>query len=109
VSTKTVLYPPTKETTQKWLFSVQNLHPLVTADTSAGSYSEALPPAGGLSGTGQNNLNQEITYRKISADGNTFTVTGSPDGPQVLTTNTGAGSAVKFKSDGTDWWVVQWP
>jgi hypothetical protein len=106
MSTKSVLFPPTKANSQKYLFSLQNLHPLITADTAAGSYSEALPPAGNLSGTGQNNQNQEITYRKISSDGHTLTITGSADGPQTLTSNVGAASRVKFKSDGTNWWVV---
>ncbi len=89
-----------------WELETQGAVPLRTVDTSAGSETEALPPAGLNSATGQTNQNKEITYRKTSADGNTFTITGSIDGPQVLTTNVGAGSAVRFKSDGTDWWVV---
>ncbi len=103
MSTRTVLYPPTKETTQKWLFSVQNLHPLITVDTSTGNRSEALPPAGDLSGTGQNNLNQEITYIKVSPDGNTATITGGASGPLTLATQW---AAAKFKSDGTHWYRV---
>lgn len=90
-----------------WLFTVQNLLPLVTVDTSAGDVPIALPPAGLNSATGQSNQNVEITYRKITIDGNTVTITGSADGSVTLTAGDGsAASRVKFKSDGTNWWIT---
>ena len=92
---------------RQWLFTLQNLLPLVTVDTTAGDAVLALPAAGLNSTTGQSNQNMEITYRKISADANTVTITGSADGPQVLTTgDASATSRVRFKSDGTSWRVV---
>ncbi len=112
---KTVLYPPPIRGTlvnpdgslglalQKWLFSVQNLEQLFTVDTTAGADSQALPPAGDLSGVGQNNLNQEIVFKKVSADTNVFTITGAAEGPQTLTLQY---AGIRFKSDGTNWWVV---
>lgn len=102
-SRKTVLFPPPKEYSQKYEFTLQNQLPLVLVDTSAGPYSEALPPAGNISGTGQNNQNQEITYKKTSADAHVFTVTGGAEGPQTLTNQY---DTIKFKSDGTNWWVT---
>lgn len=91
---------------QKWLISLQMRLPLVTVDTTDGDVVIALPPAGLNSSTGQSNQNQEIIYRKISLDANTVTVTGSGDGPVVLTAGDGsAASRVKFKSDGTTWWI----
>ena len=91
---------------RQWLFSVQNLLPLVTIDTSAGDVTLALPPAGLNTATGQSNQNMEITYRKITMDANTATLTGSADGPVVLTMGDGsAASRVKFKTDGTNWWI----
>lgn len=91
---------------QAWHLNLQRHQPLNLADTSAGSEVVELPPAGLDVATGQTNQNQELTYRKVSADANTLTVTGSADGPQVLTKNSGSGSVVRFKSDGTDWWVI---
>jgi len=88
---------------QKWLFTLQNQAQLKLIDTSAGNYAEALPPAGLNSTTGQSNQNQELIYKKISADGNTFTLTGAPEGPQTLTAQY---SKVRLKSDGTSWYVV---
>lgn len=92
---------------RQWLFTVQNLLPLVAVDTSTGNQVIALPPAGLNSSTGQSNQNMEMTFRKTTLDANTVTITGSADGPQVLTTgdNTPT-SRVKFKSDGTVWWVT---
>lgn len=87
---------------QYWFFGLQNAQPLRTVDTSAGSYSEATPQPG-ADAAGQTNQNVEITYKKISADGNTFTLTGVADGPQTLTTQF---SHFKIKSDGTNWWVT---
>jgi hypothetical protein len=89
---------------RQWLFSVQNLHPLVAVNTAAASVVIALPPAG-VQAAGQSNQNMEITYRKTSLDGNTLTITGSADGTVILTLGDGsAGSLAKFKSDGTSWW-----
>lgn len=108
----TVLFDPPVRFTQleepirKYLFTLQNLLPLNLVDTTAGNVVITLPPAGLNASTGQSNQNQEITYRKTSADGNTVTINGSADGAQILTSNTGASSRVRFKSDGTAWWVV---
>lgn len=84
-----------------WLTQVQNQHPLITVDTSAGSFSEAAPPAGLESSTGQTNQNVEITYKKITDDLNVFTLTGVEDGPLILRR---FGDVFKIKSDGTVWW-----
>lgn len=92
----------------KWLFTLQRLQPLVLINTTAAPETIALPAAGLNSSTGESNQNQELTYRRI-AGGNNATITGSADGPQVLTANTGAGSVVKFKSNGTSWYVTKWP
>jgi hypothetical protein len=91
------LAPPLRQ----WLFSVQNLHPLITADTSAGNVVQAVPPAGLNSSTGQSNQNMEITYVKSSADGNSLTVTGVEGGNIVLSTQY---ARAKVKSDGTNWY-----
>jgi Flp pilus assembly protein TadG len=89
---------------QAWLFAIQKRLPLRKADTTAGSYAEALPPAGLTSAaTGETNQNQEITYVKTSADGNTFTITGAASGPVILAVQY---ATAKFKSDGTGWWKV---
>jgi hypothetical protein len=93
---------------QQWLFSVQKLSQLKLVDTSAGSYSELLPPAGLNATTGQSNQNQRLTYKKISADGNTFTLNGSdagplPEGAQTLTAQY---SMLTVQSDGTSWHKV---
>lgn len=102
---QTNLFPPTA--VQKYLLTLQMLLPLVKVDTTGGNVVIALPPAGLNSSTGQSNQNQEITYRKTSADANTVTLTGSADGAVVLTAGDGsAASRVKFKSDGTSWWRV---
>jgi len=109
VSTKTILFePPVRQSNievpiQKYLFSLQGLHPLVTVDTSGGSYAEELPPAGVNPGdaTGQSNQNMEITFVKTSADGNTYTITGVESGSVTLTTQW---QKAKVKSDGTFWY-----
>jgi hypothetical protein len=118
MSSQTQLYPPPTRSAavddkgfiakpfRQWLFTVQNLLPLVTVNTAAGNVVIALPPAGLNNTTGESNQNSEIVYRKTSSDANTVTITGSPDGSQVLTSNVGAASRVRFKSDGTSWWVV---
>lgn len=89
-----------------WLTQVQVLHPMRIIDTSAGSYSENVPPAGSNSTTGLSNQNQELTFKKVSADGNTFTLNASssfPEGPLTLTAQY---SHFKIKSDGTKWYVT---
>lgn len=108
-TTQTVLFPPPlrganlTQQLQQWLFTIQNLLPLRLVDTSAGSYSEAVPPAGVNSTTGQSNQNQSILYIKISADANPFTLTGCANGGQALTAQW---SALLIKSDGTRWYAV---
>lgn len=97
-TTQTTLFPPTAN--QKYLLTLQMLLPLRLADTSGGSYAEALPPAGLNSTTGQSNQNQELTYIKDSADANTFTITGALGGSVVLATRY---AVARFKSDGTNW------
>lgn len=105
-TTQTVLFPPPVRGTalskqeQLYLATLQYLLPLREVDTSAGPYTEALPPAGLDSSTGQSNQNQEITFVKVSADGNPFTLTGAANGPFVLTVQYGF---AKFKSDGSRW------
>ena len=92
---------------RQWLFTLQMLLPLVAVDTSAGNVVIALPAAGNDATTGQSNQNMEITYRKITGDANTVTITGSTDGAVVLTAGDGsAASRAKFKSDGTNWWIT---
>jgi hypothetical protein len=88
---------------QYWELETQQANPLRSVDTSKGSYSENPPPAGLIGTTGQTNQNQEITFVKVSADGNVFTLEGEnlPLGPYTLTAQ---GQVLKIKSDGTDWW-----
>lgn len=91
---------------RQWLFSVQYLLPIVTVDTRGGAAVIALPSAGNLA-NGQSNQNMELIYRKISTDTNRVTITGSADGPIILTTgDASATSRARFKSDGISWWVV---
>ena len=108
--TKTILFPPSFIESempiplQRWLQSVQNLLPLNVCDTTSGPITVALPPAGvnpALFTTGASNQNQEITFVKSSADGNGVTITGAQGGPHFLSSQY---DALKFKSDGTDWW-----
>lgn len=109
MSTKTVLFPPPSRGSNltqpelKWLFSVQNLLPLITVDTSGGAVAIPLPVAGGNAQVGQSNQNQEIIYKKMSADTNVCTITGAIDGPVTLTAQY---AFARFKSDGTNWWRV---
>jgi len=86
---------------RQWLFSVQNLLPLVTVDTTAGAEVIDAPPAGLSTATGQSNQNMEITYIKSSADGNTVTINGVEGGPIVLNAQF---QSAKIKSDGSSWW-----
>jgi hypothetical protein len=53
--------------------------------------------------TGQSNQNQELIYKKISADGHTFTLNGSNDGPLTLTAQN---ASMRLKSNGTSWYKV---
>ena len=91
-----------------WLFSLQKQHQLKLVDTSGGNYAETTPPAGLNSATGQSNQNQEIVYKKISADANTFTLNGSTQGPlpEGAQTLTAQWSKLRIKSNGTNWYVV---
>jgi hypothetical protein len=108
-TTQTVLFPPplrganTIADIQKWLFSIQNLIPLRLVDSSAGAYSESVPPAGLNTTTGQSNQNQQILYIKSSADANAFNLLGCINGTQSLTAQF---SALLIKSDGTNWYAV---
>ena len=88
---------------RQWLFTLQYLMPLVTVDTTAGPISDAPPPAGLNSSTGQSNQNMEITYVKSSVDVNTFTLNGVMGGPYTLTAQF---DTQRIKSDGTNWWPV---
>jgi hypothetical protein len=87
---------------QFWELETQQAQPLNKIDTSEGSYSEAPPAAGLDTTTGQTNQNQELTYVKVSADANTFTLKGPnlPFGPYTLTAQA---QFLKIKSDGTEW------
>jgi hypothetical protein len=105
-TSQTVLIPlPERElnlplTVANWMRMLQNLAPLNEVDTSGGSYSENVPPAGLNAATGQSAQNREITYKKMSADANTYTLNGAADGPLTLTAQF---SFFKIKSDGTRW------
>lgn len=113
MASQTQLFPPPNQsravddkgystkTLQLWFFTLQNLLPLVTVDTTTGNVAIAAPPAGLNSTTGQSNQNMEITYVKSSADGNTVTITGVEGGPYVLAAQY---DSIKIKSDGTSWW-----
>lgn len=91
------LAPPLRQ----WLFSVQNLLPLVVIDTTSGNIVEGVPPAGLNSTTGQSNQNMEITFVKSSADANSFTLNGVQGGAIVISAQY---ATFKIKSDGTSWW-----
>ena len=88
---------------QYWELETQQASPLITVDSSKGADSIPLPAAGLIGTTGQTNQNSELTYKKVSSDANAATITGAADGPQTLTAQY---SFVKFKSDGTAWYVV---
>jgi len=107
----TTQYLPPAPTTQgsnlsptdyQWMLIVQGLAPLNEVDTSKGSYTEAVP-APGIGAGGQTAQGKEITFLKISADGNTYTLTGVQGGNLTLTA---ALAYFKIKSDGTKWWRV---
>jgi hypothetical protein len=93
---------------QEYLFTLQRRLLLWKIDTAAGPYSEALPPAGLNSTTGQSNQNQEIVLKKISADANVYTFTAGPgaifpEGPRTLVFQY---DSFRVKSDGTNWWLL---
>lgn len=100
-TTQTQLFPPKlPDGLQKYLFTLQFLHPMREVDTSGGAFAETPPPAGLNGTTGQSNQNQEITYVKISADANLFTLNGVQGGPYTIGAQWGF---LKIKSDGTNW------
>lgn len=107
-TTQTILPPPPlrgsdlSDPMQFWHLNLQQHQPMREVDTTAGNYSEAPPAAGVNPSTGQTNQNQELTYVKISADANTFSLAGAnlPLGPYTLTAQ---GQAFKIKSNGTVW------
>lgn len=115
-TSQTNLFPPPTRTNavddkgflaiplRQWLFTLQMLLPLRLVDTSGGPYSEALPPAGLNSTTGQSNQNQEIIYVKTSSDASTFTLTGGQGGSATISSQYGT---LRYKSDGTNWWPVE--
>ena len=85
---------------RQWLFTLQNLLPLVEVDTSGGDEVLQLPPAGLNENTGQSNQNQEIVYVKTSSDGNSASITGAETGAIILRKQW---DSARFKSDGTNW------
>ena len=89
----------------QYILLIASLNPLRLVNTSGGNYSESVPPPGNNNTTGLSNQNQEITYKKITSDGNTFTLLASstfPEGPLTLTAQN---SHFKIKSDGNKWYV----
>lgn len=108
-SMQTQLQPPPlrastlPEGMQRYMLTLASQLPLRTIDTSGGAYAENLPPAGLNSSTGQSNQNQEIIYLKTSADANVFTVNGGAGGAQTLKSRL---DALRFKSDGSSWYLV---
>ena len=111
VITTTILYPPPLRGSklsvpeQHYLLTLQNHLPLIEVDTSAGNSTAAPPPAGLNASTGQSNQNQELVYKKVSADANSFTLSGTdlPEGPIVLSVKY---DYLKIKSNGTVWWLT---
>ena len=86
-----------------WLQTVQTSNQLAEVDTTSGSYAENVPPAGLNSTTGYSAQGTIIRYKKVSADGNTFTLNGVLDGVQTLTTQY---SSFAIQSDGTNWLLI---
>lgn len=107
-TTQTLPPPPTTQGSNlsaadhRWLLIVQNLMPLVLVDSTSGPVTIALPDAG-VAASGQTGQGKELVYKKISADSNLVTITGGAEGPQTFSTQY---FGIRFKSDGTDWWVV---
>jgi hypothetical protein len=111
VDQSTLVPPPSQYSnldvaSRRYLLTLQVMKPLIEVDTTGGNVTQALPAPGMNQSTGQSAQGQELIYRKISPDVNTVTITGSPDGNQVLTTNSGTGSVARFQSNGTVWRVV---
>lgn len=103
-TTTTTTIPPTfRGKLTNWLLSLGNQSQLKLVDTTAGNYAEALPPAGLNGSTGQSSQNQELIYKKVSADGHTFTLNGASDGPLTLTAQN---AFLRVKSNGTSWYKV---
>lgn len=107
---QTQLFPPPlrdselSEAEQKYLATLQYLHPLVEVDTSAGPVVIALPNPGlDNSATGQSNQNQELIYIKTTADVNTVTINGGAAGPVTLI---GQYDIARYKSNATKWYRV---
>lgn len=88
---------------QYWFLGVQTSMPLIEVDTTLGNEVITLPPAGLDTSTGQSSQGQELTYVKISADGNTVTINGAQLGAVVLVAQ---GDRVRFKSNGVVWWPI---
>lgn len=84
---------------QAYLSVLQAMFPLRKVDTTAGPYAESVPSASG--GTGQSNQNVEITFVKVSADANVFTLNGVEGGPVTLNAQY---DHLKIKSDGSKWY-----
>ena len=108
LTTQTTPPPPTTQgsnlspSDHQWLLIVQTLGPLTLIDSSAGSGAIALPDPG-VEASGQTGQGKEMIYKKISADSNTVSITGGAEGTQTFTAQS---AGIRFKSDGTDWWVV---
>ena len=110
---QTTLFPPPNqsravdekgfftESQQQWQFTLQRRAPLVEVDTTTGNLVQSVPAAGLDSSTGQSNQNQEITYVKVSADGNSFTLNGVASGAIVISAQY---AFFKIKSDGSHWY-----
>jgi hypothetical protein len=106
--TRTDLFEPKNvpQEFQHYMLTLQRRNPMIEADTSAGAEVYVLPQAGLNPGTGQSNQNSEYVIVKTSPDANTVTVQGANGGDVVLTTNSGAGSVARFKSNGSVWYAV---
>ena len=101
-STKTTLFAPPlrnsnlQEPIQKWLLSLQNLHPMIEVDTSKSAVTETLPPAGLNAATGQSNQNAEYTF--VASGAHPVTIIGGSGGNVVITNG-----VARFKSNGALW------
>jgi hypothetical protein len=109
IKTSTAVPPPSQYSnldpqTRRWLLTLQVVKPLNLVDTSDGPVSYQLPPAGANQATGQSAQNQEIIFKKISADANVFTLNGAADGPLTLSAQN---DWLGVQSDGTAWYQVR--
>ena len=107
---KVYLYPPPvrdstlSKSEQRYLFSLQQLLPILVGDTSAAPEVFALPNAGlDNSATGQSNQDAEWIFVKGTADANSFSITGAVAGTIVLSSQY---DFARFKSDGINWYLV---